>query len=338
MGDGRGPARRGVSRPLTGLAVALLALLALGGAPAQAEHFTGPGLTIDTGRNDNGSVKVTAGWNLPDEPGSSDPACFGAWQWQDGSVKVHAGSISGPVVVTAPGGDRSGTVSWTMPTPLRSDARGYVAEYEYDVYRDQVVSDQCAAGLEPMPRQHSVSTGFQLPSWTVDRCSLTLASGSGRVEIPGREQSATLGRGDVFAAGMVFTSGAAGATFRSTDRSVIRFGPSSRASLAAGACSRRLQFRLRLRVGTIWSKITPVAAPAQRLQVETTNGLVVVRGASFKLDARTRAGRPVMTVTVSRGSVAVTNKGRKRVRRVVAAGQVTRVTGSTAPAAPVKQH
>jgi len=277
---------------------------------------------------------VTARWELSEEAGVEDPACMGPWQWQDGTIKVHQDTILGPVVATATGSGRNGSTSWTMPTPLPSEDAVYVAEYVYHVSRDQSPSYECAWGVEPMPREHSVNAEFTLPSWDASACTFALRSGKAGLSVPGRAQSITMKRGDGLSSGMTIVTGLGRAELRSADGSLLRIGPHSKLTMTDEYCTQRPKFSFKVLFGRVWAKITHLGGPT-RFTVETTNAVTGVRGTVFQVDARTRGGKPLTVVKVFKGTVAVTNKkGRHRVQRLVRSGRVTRVVGSAAPTRP----
>ena len=93
------------------------------------------------------------------------------------------------------------------------------------------------------------------------------------------------------------------------DQSVLRVGPRSRLRLSAAIFGRSLDDRrvaARLLVGEVWAKVAKAAGGDAKFEVQTANAVAVVRGTTFRVDARTDRS---VVVKVYAGAVAVAGSG-----------------------------
>jgi ferric-dicitrate binding protein FerR (iron transport regulator) len=89
------------------------------------------------------------------------------------------------------------------------------------------------------------------------------------------------------------------------DGSVLRLGPSSRATVEAAAFGKSVDERkvsAKLLVGKVWANVAKAVGGEQRFEVQTENAVAGVRGTTFRVDAATDRS---VVVKVYSGTVAV---------------------------------
>jgi hypothetical protein len=89
------------------------------------------------------------------------------------------------------------------------------------------------------------------------------------------------------------------------DGSVLRLGPSSKATVQAAAFGKSVEERkvsAKLLVGKIWANVAKAVGGEQRFEVQTENAVAGVRGTTFRVDAATDRS---VVVKVYSGTVAV---------------------------------
>jgi hypothetical protein len=156
--------------------------------------------------------------------------------------------------------------------------------------------------------------------------SVTFVSGEATRSAAGKTEKLAVGS-PVYAGDVLETQRRTRLEVTLADRSVLRLGPVSRATLdqaAFGASVEDRKVSARLAVGKVWANVAKAVGGDARFEVQTENAVAGVRGTTFRVDAATDKS---VVVKVYSGTVAVAGGRIPRPEHGAAQGERRQVAG-----------